>query len=721
MCGLAASFGHPLYSQNIFRDMRCTWEECKRAGVVSFAALPLRDGDEVIGVLAMASVTPRNFQRQSSFLEAMAETVSASLRNARLFDQTKRTEEALHRSEEHYRLLAEYARDMIWVMDLSGRLSYMSPASESLTGYAPEEVLGKQFDSLLTPASAAVARKVYDEEFAKLQSGQPVGGPRLEVEHVRKDGSTFWAEVNSCLLYDRMGTVIGVQGVTRNIDDRKCAEQALRDTTEKLSAVIRASVHAIIALDGQGNVTVWSPSAERMFGWSEQEAIGRPLPYVAPEKLQEHLAIRRKVLEEGQSIVFEVLRRRKDGSHILLEISASPLRDPAGRIIGVMGIHADITDRKRTEEALQVGRERLRQAVRVAGLGIFDHDHVSDVVEWSREIRTICGFEPGEQVSLATWIQFIHPEDRQKIAQAIADAHDPASDGLYAVEHRIVRRDGEVRWLSIRSQTFFEGRGRDRRAVRTIGAVLDTTERKQAEEDLRRSEEKFRAIADYTYDWENWVGPDGRLLWVNSAVERMTGYSPREVMAMEDFPKPLVLEEDWPMVLASFRKAVHERGTEPSMEFRMRRKDGRIVWGSVAAQAIYDDQGRCMGHRSSIRDITDRKRAEEALRESQERYMRAIETTGTGYLILDDQGRVADANQEYVRLAGRQRLEEILGHSVLEWTAPHNVDRNRREIERCFEQGFVRNLAIDYLTPAGRIIPVEISATVLRTADTARF
>ena len=148
----------------------------------------------------------------------------------------------------------------------------------------------------------------------------------------------------------------------------------------------------------------------------------------------------------------------------------------------------------------------------------------------------------------------------------------------------------------------------------------------------------------------------------------MTGYSPREVMAMEDFPKPLVLEEDWPMVLASFRKAVHERGTEPSMEFRMRRKDGRIVWGSVAAQAIYDDQGRCMGHRSSIRDITDRKRAEEALRESQERYMRAIETTGTGYLILDDQGRVADANQEYVRLAGANGWRK--SSATASWNGP---------------------------------------------------
>ena len=113
--------------------------------------------------------------------------------------------------------------------------------------------------------------------------------------------------------------------------------------------------------------------------------------------------------------------------------------------------------------------------------------------------------------------------------------------------------------------------------------------------------------------------------------------------------------------------------------------------------------------------------AAEKLRESNEKYKRLVETTGTGYVILDEQGRVADANPEYVRLTGRQRLEEILGHSVLEWTAARDHERNGREVGKCLERGFIRNLEIDYLTPAGQVIPIEINATVLRAGGAVQI
>ncbi len=158
-----------------------------------------------------------------------------------------------------------------------------------------------------------------------------------------------------------------------------------------------------------------------------------------------------------------------------------------------------------------------------------------------------------------------------------------------------------------------EERVRDlKEANKKLQSVM--ADRERAEDALRESEKRFRAIADYTYDWENWVGTDGRLLWVNSAVERMTGYSPQEVMAMTDFPMPLIHEDDRPVIHRIAREAIQSRTTGENIEFRIRRKDGRVVWGAVAWQPIFDEQGQWLGHRTSIREITDRKLAEEETR-----------------------------------------------------------------------------------------------------------
>ena len=114
-----------------------------------------------------------------------------------------------------------------------------------------------------------------------------------------------------------------------------------------------------------------------------------------------------------------------------------------------------------------------------------------------------------------------------------------------------------------------------------------------------------------------------------------------------------------------------------------------------------------------ISDITEQKRAEEELADSEAKYRHLVETTDTGYLILDEEGRVADANLEYVRLTGHRSLREIMGRSVVEWTAPYDVERNIREVQKCFETGAVRQLEIDYIDRDGKVTPIEINASTI--------
>ncbi len=160
-------------------------------------------------------------------------------------------------------------------------------------------------------------------------------------------------------------------------------------------------------------------------------------------------------------------------------------------------------------------------------------------------------------------------------------------------------------------------------------AIEDITVRKQTEKALKESKERFSAIADYTYDWENWVGTDGKLLWINSAVLPFTGYSADECRAMTDFPFPLIDEADRDAVRQHLATAI-QGSSGANVEFRVRCKDGRLKWAGISWQTIYDSEGVSMGHRSSIRDITDHKQVEEALQQAVSRLSLATCAGGVG-------------------------------------------------------------------------------------------
>ena len=145
-----------------------------------------------------------------------------------------------------------------------------------------------------------------------------------------------------------------------------------------------------------------------------------------------------------------------------------------------------------------------------------------------------------------------------------------------------------------------------------VAVYDDVSTRKRTELVARMTDQCFRAIADYTYDWEVWVGPRGRVLWTNPAVQRVTGYSTKEIMAMPDYPGSVVYEQDRDRIERAFRSAL-KGGTGNDVQFRIVRKDEKIIWVEMSWQPIFDDDGNSLGHRESIRDITSRKEAEEAL------------------------------------------------------------------------------------------------------------
>jgi len=251
------------------------------------------------------------------------------------------------------------------------------------------------------------------------------------------------------------------------------------------SAAIESSINGIAYATVDGRLTYVNAAFLRMWGYdSTAEVVGRlATEFWASTEAAASVLAR---VSSGGGGFGDLVGRRRNGEAFHVELAATLVRDPSGRPAALMASFIDITERVRALAALQEGQERLAQAIRVAGIGIFDHDQVADRIYWSPRQREIYGVDATETITLQRYLERVHPEDQGPITEAVRQAHAPGGDGSFDVEHRIVRRDGAVRWLTTRARTTFVGEGSARRPVRTVGAIRDITEVKLAEEERAR-------------------------------------------------------------------------------------------------------------------------------------------------------------------------------------------------------------------------------------------
>lgn len=259
-------------------------------------------------------------------------------------------------------------------------------------------------------------------------------------------------------------------------------------------------------------------------------------------------------------------------------------------------------------ETLLTDDQRLLQAIRVGHIGIFDHDHDTGSIHWSIELRRMYGWDAEEPATLPKIVSHVHPADMERVLATVRRAHDPASDGLFDIEHRIIDRRGVLRWVLTRSQTHFAGPPDARRPRRTIGAVQDVTTRRSDEERLRvldaviASSAQAVAIAD----------AKGQLTFVNSALCRLWGYaSPEELLGHSLFGLWRVEEEPRVALERILRERTH------SAELMATRADGSIFFLGVTAEAVCDAKGELTQVLVNFRDVTDRKRLEDQLLHAQ--------------------------------------------------------------------------------------------------------
>ncbi len=300
---------------------------------------------------------------------------------------------------------------------------------------------------------------------------------------------------------------------------------------------------------------------------------------------------------------------------------------------------------------MQDNDERLRQAIRAGNIGIFEHDHQTDVLYWSPELRRMYGWDLDEPALLPKIIGHVHPNDVERVVAAVMAAHDPRGEGAFDIEHRIIDRGGQERWVLTRSTTNFEGIGGARRPIRTIGAVQDVTERKRAEERLRildtvlSSSVQAIAITD----------SQGVVTFANTAIYRLWGHSEDEVLIGRSIFEFWKLSDDPAALLERIRASQVQ-----SFQMPASRVDGSPFFLGVTAEAVRDAKGTLAQVLFTFADVTESRRVQEALRLKDQ----AIASSLIGIAMADASSSILYANREFVRLWGYSHDGEVLGRSL---------------------------------------------------------
>ena len=484
-----------------------------------------------------------------------------------------------------------------------GIIEYVNAAFTTMTGYTLEEAAGRNPRDLLKSGRQDPA--YYQDLWRTITAGRNWQG---ELINRRKDGSLYTEEMTIAPVLDENGKIACYIALKQDVTKRRAAEEAQRF----LAAIVESSDDAISGVTLDGTISAWNAGAEALYGYSAGEVIGKPISIIVPPERSHEVSRLLNALAEGRTLSqFETVRIAKDGHSIDVSLSVSGIKDATGKTVGAATIARDITARKKAEGALRESEERFRIIADGCPAPMWMTDAEGGVRFVNRIYREFFG-TTYQQVEGGNWQPLLHPGD----APGYLDAFQRAvrQHTSFRGETRVRRGDGDWRWVA----TYAEPRWTpDGEFLGHVGLSPDITDRRQAEEALRTSEEKFRQLAENVREvfWMmNAAGTE--VLYISPAYEQIWGRTCESLYRNPMDWLEAIEPDDRERAHAVFMRQM--QGEDLESEYRIRTAAGHQKWIRDSAFPVLDQAGQMTRVVGIAEDITERKHAEAAIQKAKE-------------------------------------------------------------------------------------------------------
>ena len=497
----------------------------------------------------------------------------------------------------------------IAIENIDGQPLFVNPALCSMLDFTEEELRSKHCVDFSPPEDAARDWAL----FQQLRAGS-IDHYQIEKRYFRRDASVIWGLLSISLLNSPPSPL--VIAMVQDITEKKKAEESLF----RHAAIVESSEDAIISKNLDAVIMSWNSGAQRIFGYTQAEAVGQPITLLIPPELQDE---EKKILERlrtGQSVErYETKRLTKTGRRVDVSLTMGPIKDSSGSIVGFSKIAHDITQRKRAEEALQASEERLRLAQQAARIGAFDWNIRTGIDTWTSELELMHGLPPGgfagKQIA---WENLLHPDDRARVLEMVDESLRTGETSR--AEWRVIWPDGSVHWMVGRWQVLTDESGE---ASRMVGVNIDVTARKQMEKALVEANRTLQEQAAVLQSREELLNifvkhvpagvamfdRDMRYLQVSDRWCSDYSIDSSEILGRSHYELFPDIPQRW--------KDVHRRAlageTLRADEDRWKRQDGITTWVEWEIRPWRKESGEIGGILIFAEQITHRKQMEEAL------------------------------------------------------------------------------------------------------------